>query len=308
MKKTLLLLSLLLSMFGYAQINVFPYTQTFSNTTPTNFTSTASGWNFSNNVAARTGTYSAGLSPAINGNSKYLYIAVSVLEDYTYTLSLWSKKACGVRLIANETPNLTSVLVSENNTVNGCNGNGWKETTLMYTPTYTGTMYFQILVTTVSEDKVYVDDISITELAPVSLPITLLYFKGIMVDDYNRLYWASASEHNNDYYTIEKTQDGLSFHEIVRVNGFGYSSHVIYYELYDTMIYDEISYYRLKQTDFDGHETIYDLIAIDNRLKLAPSLIKVTNIFGQEIKLDSRVNNEMLFFHYDDGTVIKRFF
>jgi hypothetical protein len=169
-------------------------------------------------------------------------------------------------------------------------------------------MYFQILVTTVSEDKVYVDDISITELAPVSLPITLLYFKGEIVDDYNRLYWASASEHNNDYYTIEKTQDGIYFYEVGRTNGFGYSSHVIYYELYDTMIFDEISYYRLKQTDYDGKVTIYDLISIDNRLKLAPSLIKVTNILGKDVKLDDNTHNEFLFFHYDDGTVIKRFF
>lgn len=307
MKNSLLILTLLLSLFGYSQISTFPYTQTFSNTVPPNFTTT-SGWSLTNNNNARTGTYSARLSPAINNNTNYLYIAVSVKEDYTYTLSLWVKKVCGIRIITNETPDLTSVLFTQDNTINGCNGNGWKEVVLTYKPNYTGVMYFEILAYAISEDKIYLDDLMITELAPISLPITLLYFKGKIVDGYNKLYWASATEHNNDYYTVEKTTDGINFYEIGRINGFAYSSHVMYYELYDTMIFDEISYYRLKQTDYNGETVTYDLIAIDNRLKSAPSLIKVTNLLGKEVNLDDTKPNEILFFHYNDGTVIKRFY
>jgi hypothetical protein len=139
------------------------------------------------------------------------------------------------------------------------------------------------------------------EQPPIALPIELLYFKGEMVDDYNRLYWASASEHNNDYFNIEKTQDGVVFHEIGRVNGAGNSSHVIYYEYDDYELNDNICYYRLKQTDYDGKFKYHNLISVDNRFKIR-IVVRVINLYGSEVDIDTK---GLLILIYDDGSIKK---
>ena len=290
-----------------AQINTFPYSQTFSNTVPTDFTSTSNSWNFTNSVSSRTGAYSAGLTPAIVNNTKYIYIKIFVQDGYTYSLSFWTKKICGITINVNETPNQTTLLSTFSDPdIKGCNGNGWKESIFIYTSLYTGDMYFQILAPGISEDKIYIDDILITENPPVSLPITLLYLKAENIEYYNRIEWSTASETNNDYFLLEKTKDGLDFSIVCTVPGAGNSSSQRFYTANDVFITDGIVYYKLKQVDYDGKEVSYDMISVDNRLKVAPKLNKITDVLGHEVA--STTTGKILFFHYDNGTVIKRYF
>ncbi len=298
MKNILLILILLISLFGHSQINVLPYSQTFSNVAPSHFTTTAD-WSLTNNDKARTGSYSARLSPAINNNSNYLYIAVSVTANNTYVLSLWSLKACKIRLIANETSDQTSVLVSENNDVESCNGNAWKETKLTYKPNYTGVMYFQILVYEISEDKIYIDDISIT--SATSLPIELLFFNGEYINGYNKLYWSTASETDNDYFTIEKSNDGYSFYNIAFINGFGNSTSQLFYEYNDYELNGNIVYYRLSQTDYNGDLKYYKIISVDNRFKIR-IIVKVINLYGSEVDINTK---GVLILIFNDGSIKK---
>lgn len=292
--------------FGNAQITTFPYSQTFSNTIPVNFTSTSNSWNFTNNINSRTGAYSAGLTPAINLNTNFIYIKLSAIYGYTYNISLWSYKICTIKINTNETADQVSLLSTSTYTVNGCNGNVWKSSTSSYTALYTGTMYFQILASNISEDKVYIDDISITATPPISLPISLLYLKADYIDYYNRIEWSTASETNNDYFLLEKTKDGLDFSIVCTIDGAGNSSSQRFYDAYDLFVFDGIVYYRLKQVDYDGKETSYNMISVDNRLKASPILKKITNVLGQSVS--SSEPGKVLLFHYDDGTVIKRYF
>jgi hypothetical protein len=64
--------------------------------------------------------------------------------------------------------------------------------------------------------------------------------------------WTTASETNNDFFTIERSQDGREFIPIGVVDGAGNSNTILNYKLMDADPYVGISYYRLKQTDFDG--------------------------------------------------------
>ncbi len=84
------------------------------------------------------------------------------------------------------------------------------------------------------------------------LPIELLSFtaepNGNVVD----LDWSTASEISNDYFTIERSEDGISFEAIATVGGAGNSTSILYYTTVDYAPLDGISYYRLKQTDYDG--------------------------------------------------------
>lgn len=91
------------------------------------------------------------------------------------------------------------------------------------------------------------------------LPIELISFdvkpNGNKVD----LTWVTASEINNDYFTIERTIDGLNYEALGTVQGNGNSNGIINYASEDNIPYDGISYYRIKQTDFDGKYTYSDL-------------------------------------------------
>lgn len=85
-----------------------------------------------------------------------------------------------------------------------------------------------------------------------SLPIGLVFFKGICNDYQKTFTWTTATETNNAFFTIERSADGINFEPIKIIQGAGNSSQYQYYSA--TIPTEEIQYiyYRLKQTDFDG--------------------------------------------------------
>ncbi len=95
-----------------------------------------------------------------------------------------------------------------------------------------------------------------------TLPIHLLSFTAKAVGHDVLLEWSTATEQNNDHYTIEKSRDGQSFEEVVRVNGAGNSVSTQSYDAVDHHPYTGESYYRLKQTDTDGAYTYSDLVPV----------------------------------------------
>ena len=95
-------------------------------------------------------------------------------------------------------------------------------------------------------------------------PIELLYFKGTFQDRNVVLKWATATEINNDYFSIERSNDGRMFYEIVGIQGAGNSTELIEYTYQDNNPLSGWSYYRLKQTDFDGKYTYSQLIVVEN--------------------------------------------
>lgn len=86
----------------------------------------------------------------------------------------------------------------------------------------------------------------------VPLPVELISFEGESKDRYNLLTWLTASEINSDFFTIEKSKDGKTFEVVGIVDGAGNSNIVSKYEKIDDNPYHGTSYYRLKQTDYDG--------------------------------------------------------
>ncbi|MCW3083239.1 MAG: hypothetical protein JWP12_605 [Bacteroidetes bacterium] len=99
---------------------------------------------------------------------------------------------------------------------------------------------------------------------PVSpLPIELLNFNAIKNGSAVDVTWETASETNNDYFTIEKSRDGITFETAGTVDGAGNSTGMIRYADKDYSPYSGISYYRLKQTDFNGHSTYSDLVPVN---------------------------------------------
>lgn len=87
------------------------------------------------------------------------------------------------------------------------------------------------------------------------LPIELLNFNAIAIGNTVELKWSTASEQNNDFFTIEKSKDGINYSFLQNIDGAGNSSIVNHYQCTDHNPYSGLSAYRLKQTDFNGDTT-----------------------------------------------------
>jgi len=83
------------------------------------------------------------------------------------------------------------------------------------------------------------------------LPIELVNFSAEQIGSSVLVKWETATETNNDYFTVERSTDGHHF-KIIVVAGAGNSSVLMEYNVFDEDPVAGISYYRLKQTDFDG--------------------------------------------------------
>jgi hypothetical protein len=86
------------------------------------------------------------------------------------------------------------------------------------------------------------------------LPIELLYFKATYNGATTDLSWKTASEINNDYFTVERSTDGINFTAVGIVGSKaqnGNSTSILDYTLNDPNTAPGVYYYRLKQTDFD---------------------------------------------------------
>lgn len=84
------------------------------------------------------------------------------------------------------------------------------------------------------------------------LPIELISFEALKNEELVDLIWSTASEINNELFTIERSIDGAAWYAINSIEGAGNSSQLITYKQTDNQPLMGNSYYRLKQIDFDG--------------------------------------------------------
>jgi biopolymer transport protein ExbB len=94
------------------------------------------------------------------------------------------------------------------------------------------------------------------------LPVELLYFKATPYDNTIDIYWATATEINNDYFTLERSADARTWSTLKTIPGAGTSMEEQRYSVTD---YDpnRRNYYRLMQTDFDGTSSYSSVVIAD---------------------------------------------
>ncbi len=95
------------------------------------------------------------------------------------------------------------------------------------------------------------------------LPVELLDFSADVAGNTVVLNWTTASEINNDYFTVERSVDALNFAPIGTVDGAGNSSLTRNYQLIDANPLPGVSYYRLRQTDFNGDFELFGPVAVN---------------------------------------------
>jgi hypothetical protein len=95
------------------------------------------------------------------------------------------------------------------------------------------------------------------------LPITLAYFQIGQQEQCIYIEWQTQSEENNDYFTIQKSYNGIDFFTINTIQGKTNSNTPILYSYTDNETETGIIYYKLMQTDLNGTETTYNIESID---------------------------------------------
>ena len=96
----------------------------------------------------------------------------------------------------------------------------------------------------------------------VSLPVELLNFNSKCINDEIEFNWSTASEINNDFFSIEKSNDGQQWETIHIIKGAGNSTSIVNYSASEKNTLPGINYYRLKQTDFGGQHSYSKIISL----------------------------------------------
>lgn len=97
----------------------------------------------------------------------------------------------------------------------------------------------------------------------VPLPVELLLFDAKNQGNKVDVSWTTASEFNSDYFIVLRSKEGIDFEQVGQVNAAGTNSTTKEYSLVDMEPYSGISYYRLKQVDYDGKFTLSKLVSVN---------------------------------------------
>ena len=156
------------------------------------------------------------------------------------------------------------------------------------------------LYTTSPFIPVLTDNYSISTETP--LPVKFMSVDVSTINNINVVSWKTASAINNDIFEIERSTNGQTWEVARIIPGAGHSSEVLSYSFEDQATAGEITFYRIKQTDFDGQFDYSDIVKtgeVSNTSKVYPNPlvsnelyvvtnkettdISVTNISGQQI-------------------------
>jgi hypothetical protein len=94
------------------------------------------------------------------------------------------------------------------------------------------------------------------------LPVNLLSFFVECDNGKVTSKWSTMTETNNDHFTIEKSIDAENWSVVANIPGGGNSNEILNYQFTDERSLPGISYYRLKQTDFNGKNETFNPVSV----------------------------------------------
>ena len=132
------------------------------------------------------------------------------------------------------------------------------------------------------------------------LPVALRNFNGIIKNKSTLLSFSTATELNNSHFVIERSADARTFSEIGRVQGAGTTRVPQSYTFTDEKPLSGLNYYRLRQVDFDGAESLSGVVSVvfgkAGSITIAPS--PATD--RVRIQLDEALTNDGLWQVFDN--------
>ncbi len=142
-----------------------------------------------------------------------------------------------------------------------------------------------------------------------TLPVTLLNQEVACEGDKVVLSWSTGSEINNHYFHIMRSDDGMSFQSVGRIDGSGNSNTMVNYSFIDENPVSGRCYYQIVQVDFDGSETLFPILVLEktcsNYLNVFPvpaesELFVETNLEGV-LEIYNQNGQLMLSNKFDSG-------
>jgi hypothetical protein len=100
------------------------------------------------------------------------------------------------------------------------------------------------------------------------LPVDLLNFTYSIINQTVKLQWQTTNEINSDYFSIERSADGVNFSGIGKVNAAGNSNGLKQYEFIDQTPLSARrgvggeAFYRLKEVDLDGNYKYSNILLV----------------------------------------------
>lgn len=133
--------------------------------------------------------------------------------------------------------------------------------TYAYTSTFTGYAALRFWVGGNAVVPVYLDDVIMIEEAPITLPISLVSFSGILAGGKAILNWRTSSELNAQEFVIEKSLDATAFSAVGKVQAKNAVAGSLY-SFADAEPLNGVIYYRLQAVDKDGAYTYSKVVAL----------------------------------------------
>ncbi|REJ80863.1 MAG: T9SS C-terminal target domain-containing protein [Bacteroidetes bacterium] len=156
------------------------------------------------------------------------------------------------------------------NTNSSCPGSAASPTLVCQNPGSTTQYYYQWTPTANQCYYITIDGYAgtacqyrLTVGSLIVLPIELIRFDAKVLGNSVHLTWATASEINNHYFTLEKSKDGSRFIPLAEVPGAGNSTTLRNYAHEDPFPFSGVNYYRIRQTDMDGQFSYSSIIAVN---------------------------------------------
>ncbi len=141
-------------------------------------------------------------------------------------------------------------------------GNLWGTTVSLLEATNAGFGF--ALSARVQNQMVEVDHMTMRLHLVSTLPVELVNFKGERINRDIQLSWTTASENNNDYFELHRSENAVDYTLVNTIDGAGNSNNLLDYIYNDTDAKSDITnYYKIKQVDFDGNFEWYGPISVD---------------------------------------------
>lgn len=127
------------------------------------------------------------------------------------------------------------------------------------------------------------------------LPVVLLDFTAVKVNESVLLEWQTESEYNSDYFEVERSLNGIEWNRLFTVKAAGESSESLIYQKMDDTPIDGISYYRLNQYDLDGTKAVLKTVSFNYKIEIGENDIRVfpnpitdrLRVFGDKSELEN---------------------
>lgn len=138
------------------------------------------------------------------------------------------------------------------------------------------------------------------------LPIELINFEANCISNKTVFEWCTATETNNDYFTITQSTDGVNFTTLIQVDGNGTTGQKHCYTFTTDNKTDAIVYYQLWQTDFDKTTKKLKLVSVEAcNGKIDNSIITNTGTKNVNVIINSLVeSNDEVIIHNTLGQII----